>query len=240
MKQFILTTSIIALILILFNAIPAYSQNNNTAITPTPTVTPVQTDNEQIAALKAQIEIMREYHERILDTVYWSLGALGGVIFIVLGLGFYNNKRNVDELKQDIKFSLHKELLAEINVSATEEIKKITTRELKNIAEMQKNFQKIKYDSLKRDVEDWKTRGVYPNVLSTSLDLIEIAISMDNEYKILECLEYIKQGVKLGIVGEDGYKGTYLQLLETLDSIPDKFAVEVESIRNIIKTKRSE
>lgn len=240
MKKFILTAYISVLFLILLNTTLTSAQNNNVAVTPVPTITPVQSDNEQIAVLKAQVELMKEYHERILDTVYWSLGALGGVIFIVLGLGWYNNKRNVDGLKQDIKTSLHKELLTELRESAKVEIEKIKSNEFRNIEEMKLGLQKMKFNLMELEVKQWKAKEVYSNQLSTALDLIKVAIEMKSEYNILRSLEYIKEAVKLGNVGDEGHRTEYIDLLETLDSLPEKFNIDVESIRNIIKAKRSQ
>jgi len=120
---------------------------------------------------------MNDYNSRILDNIYWALGAVTTVIFIVLGLGYYNNKRNVEELKQELKTSLRREILSELSQSAREEIEKIKSNELKDLREMKYNF-------VKMEVENWKTKEVHPNVLSTSLNLLKIAQETDSKYDI--------------------------------------------------------
>ncbi|MBA2728726.1 MAG: hypothetical protein H0U49_11210 [Parachlamydiaceae bacterium] len=127
---------------------------------------------------------MNDYNSRILDNIYWAVGAITTVIFIVLGLGYYNNKRNMEELKQDIKISLRQEILSELSRTASEEIQKIKSNELSDIKQMKYNF-------VKMEVENWKAKGVYPNVLSTALDLLKIAQESESKYDILE--QYLRQ-----------------------------------------------
>lgn len=67
--------------------------------------TPPTQNNEEAIALKAQVELMRHYDQRLLNTVYWALGGMGAVVLLVVGLGWYTNfrlyKRDVEDLKKD-------------------------------------------------------------------------------------------------------------------------------------------
>lgn len=210
-----------------------YSQNDNSNVSSQ--ITPrnqAKSETDKISVMETKLEVMNDYNNRILDNIYWALSAIATVIFIVLGLSIYNAKRNIDELKREIKISLHQELLSKLNETVSEEIQRIKSSELSDI-------NKMKYDFAKMQVENWKSKKVSANVLTSSLKLLKIAQETGSKYDIIETLDYVKDAIKAG-----GLKNrntiAYVDLLEALDKLDDKFPTETDAIRNLIKSQDAE
>ena len=72
-----------------------------------PEAIPAQSEVTKVAILQAQLEIIRNYDENLLNTVYWSLGTTVGIMLLVVGLGWYSNfrvyTRDVAEMERNIK-----------------------------------------------------------------------------------------------------------------------------------------
>ena len=89
--------------------------------TPTPEVlwpTPVaqaglgsesQGDNEA-ALLRAQLEVMRQYDERLLQTVYWALATAFALVLFAAGAGWYVNFRLYERDREALRSQLHSEV----------------------------------------------------------------------------------------------------------------------------------
>ena len=43
--------------------------------------------------LRAQLEVMKQYDQRLLNTVYWALGTLAAVAAALVGFGWFANFR---------------------------------------------------------------------------------------------------------------------------------------------------
>ena len=104
----------VLLILIIRETNSVYAQSN----TPTPITTVIasQTNQDQIetknAILTAQYDLMRQYDQRLLNTVYWSLSVVGALVVGLTALNWYTNNR----LYERDKAIYQKELEGFINV----------------------------------------------------------------------------------------------------------------------------
>jgi hypothetical protein len=120
-------------------AVPTVAQSPS--ITPTPEAVPsasytpegsssqAEPDSET-AALRAQLELMRQYDERLLQTVYWALGTAFGLVVFVAGVGWYVNFRLYERDKEALRSELRLELdtrVESISASLKEEVKEAQT-----------------------------------------------------------------------------------------------------------------
>jgi hypothetical protein len=193
-----------------------------------------------MAVLETKLDAAEKYNDKILTTVYWSIGALATVILFVLGLNLFNIYRNTEGLKRELKTSLHKEVITEVSKSAKQEVEKIIASELSNINEMKSNLTEMKFNFQKMEVDKWKSDKVYQNVLSSSLDLLDTAKEMSSNYNILISLDYIKFAIThLNAVGDDGRRTEYLKLLDRLNIMSEQFPIETEAIIKLVKIKRA-
>ena len=117
---------------------------NPEVLSPTP-VPPAGSSSEpqsdsEAALLRAQLEVMRQYDERLLQTVYWALGTAFGLVLFAAGAGWYVNFRLYERDKQALRTELRSEVetrsatigrslehgLQEARTSLDDAIKKIT------------------------------------------------------------------------------------------------------------------
>jgi hypothetical protein len=69
--------------------------------------------DSEVAALRAQIELMRQYDQRLVETVYWGLGTVITVAIALVGFGAFANFRLYDRdraaLQQELATALQRE-----------------------------------------------------------------------------------------------------------------------------------
>lgn len=116
-------SKIILLIFALLSATSAENNKNNAVdITATPSVD-IETAYKlkEFEELKIENKIIKEFHEKILDTVYWSLGSVFGILALLLGFGWWSNFK----LHEKDKKGILDEVSALISEREINQIKKI-------------------------------------------------------------------------------------------------------------------
>jgi hypothetical protein len=98
-------------------AAPAREVSSPTPVPTTRSSSEPQGETEA-ALLKAQLEVMRQYDQRLLQTVYWTLATAFGVTLFVAGAGWYVNFRLYDRDKQALLSELHSEVEAASGTSS--------------------------------------------------------------------------------------------------------------------------
>lgn len=74
----------------------------------------VWTDKDlEIALLKEQNKVIKEYQSDLLSTVYWALGSILGLLAIFLGLNWWSNKREYEKDKAQFEKNLNTRLSEE-------------------------------------------------------------------------------------------------------------------------------
>jgi len=155
----------------------------------------------EIAVLRGQLETMRQYDQRLLTTVYWSLGGLLTVAVLLIGFGWYANFRVYERDKAALSDALRldfenkvsiiqKELQAttaegidraeKAAVSAAESAARALRSELSNqLSRVNKTIHKIQYDLLRREAEEWIQKKVPKNVLRTYGQMLDTSLHLD-------------------------------------------------------------
>ena len=229
MKKYVLTSIAIAFFLLVFSENLLYAQNTNSENSPTHIdSSQSNADIQRITVLETRLNSAENYNGKILDTVYWSLGGLAGVILFVLGLNYFNNRNYVEGLKKDIKTSLQLEIRTLVDVTIESKLES-KLNELKKELEQ---IHHIKYDLKKVAADKWLSEGVQGNVLSRSIEMLEMAKEMDYSLYISQSLEYIRKAIKNG--GLLHYT-TSTQILKLIDSLPSEYIAETEKIRELVK-----
>lgn len=154
----------------------------------------------EIAILKAQLEVMRQYDQRLLNTVYWALGGIAGILILIVGLGWYTNfrlhKREVEELKVDYRREIndlksqHKSFFEDLRtqyqeglVKLEKELKPSLTKDIKAIVESKITYvgsevKNLKLDLLVLQIEGHKKVDSEYGVLMGSMDAIELSFQI--------------------------------------------------------------
>lgn len=210
----------------------AYSQTPSPAAAPAPSSQPsVQPDAEKIEVLKAQLELMRQYDQRLLDTVYYTLGALGAAVFLIITLGWYTNfrlyKRDTDAMKQEIAASL------------ASEARQVAE---KAVSQVFGEVEQIKYQLLEREAKEWLGRGVYENVLAVQVKMVGASQRLGYDWRtsralgeMIDVLKSIIHEPKQARLDDD----TVMEISKMLDTLPAGFSTDVGIIRDLVRSARA-
>lgn len=224
----------VVLLLILSNLL--HAQTPSPTVTPTP-VSQIQADAEKVAVLQGQLELMRQYDQRLLSTVYWSLGGLGGVVLLVVGLGWYTNfriyKRDVEDIKRDIKNELESTAVSfkrEMMDAAKNAGDAAVRSALRDVKELQ-------YQMLKVDAERWENSGIHANALYACARRLPLAKDLLTDIYIPQTLEEMLRILKTKEVILNAH--VTAEINKSLDIIPKEFSTDADAIRQMIRSLRS-
>lgn len=114
-------------------ALPVLAQSNQSGSKPLPvTASPVADRSKpdaaeasaEIQVLKAQLQTMKDYDDRILATVYWALGGIAGLAVVLCGYSWYNNnllfEREKELTRKELRILLQEDFKVALD-SANEE-----------------------------------------------------------------------------------------------------------------------
>jgi hypothetical protein len=186
--------------------------------------------NDEVIVLRAQLETMRQYDQRLLSTVYWSLTV---VVALVLGLitiiGFLNLRvyeRDKAALRQELvglldqqmsefqrKFGKEvsdfqqniKNILSE-NRESIKSLSRETAESLFNqlrgrVHGLERAIMELQFDLASKEAIDWKSKGVHANSLLQHLQMLRIAKECDWDWRVSKTLEDMQVSLK-GIIAK--------------------------------------
>ena len=183
MRKFIFfTISIVVLIFALsLSNKPSHAQNDD--VTPTPTLSPTATlvveSNTETALLKQEVELLEKYNQQLLNTIYWSMGAVFTLALFVVGAGWYVNFRLYDKDKIELQRSLETSLgeRFEKEETALRERFEKEKETIQNVAqktgeaaaaklrsqfdELKWDLEYIQYKMLQEQAKSWRIKEVY-------------------------------------------------------------------------------
>lgn len=102
-----------------FAAQPSQSPSP-TAGQPAPATKPDTTQDAKVQALQSELQVMRDFTQHILSTVYWSLGVILVVLFTMIGFGWYQNFRAFERDKEALRVSLSETLRQDLSTKAVD------------------------------------------------------------------------------------------------------------------------
>jgi len=113
----------------------------------------------QVEVLEAQLETMRQYDQRLLETVYWALGVVATISLAIVALNFFNYRHDKNALSKDLeetRKNLHQEVQTEIAALAQRQ-QSLLQEQLEEIrqallSDLDQRGEKLK-DDLRRDIE---------------------------------------------------------------------------------------
>jgi hypothetical protein len=187
---------LLAMALSTFMVVPALARAQSITTTQTITtsaLTPTQVQDLEIIALRAQLDLMQRYDQRLLETVYWSLGVVVTALAVIVGLGFYTNFRlyerdkvaMLQELRQELqslaeanRSQLSNELQAGVK-SLPDTVKQDVTAGLRpvksDIASISRKLHNLEMARYELAIQIAKISGKDPNILSSYAELISLA-----------------------------------------------------------------
>jgi hypothetical protein len=223
--------------IILWSSVATESAQSNLNNSPAASPAPSTGHAEDVAVLKAQLETMRAYDQRLLATVYYALAGIGSVVLLVVGLGWYTNfrlyRRDVKDLKGSIDaqiVTLGRDLEAKLRQAAVAAGQQAVQSSLRSLKELE-------YEHTKAEAEKWERDGTDANALITYARAIDLALDVSPDFEIPHILDEMVRILKK--------KKAILTALvigrvnAQLVKIPAEYSQAVDAVRELIRTQTS-
>jgi len=165
------------------------------SLTPMPTATATNQTSNEISVLQAQLEEMRFYDQRLLTTVYWSLGTVVTLAILFAGFSWFSNFRlyerdkeslrrelslETDKLRSDVK-TLFAEQKSTLSMAIEEKISSELQEEFSNInSRLDRLGMNLKSNEISVELLEaklWELKAVDINAMKAYESALEKAIS---------------------------------------------------------------
>ena len=231
---------------------------------PGPTIAPSvsPTPNPEVIALRAQLEIMRQYDGRILSTVYWSLGVIATLVLLLAGYGWYTNyrvyERDKTAMQQDLQGYLQQET-AKFSKSMSEANDRFRADMLTDITQRIENARTaaleasksatepiveqllfVKYDLRRVEAWYWETRQVFYAAFVTHMQGLEELNSLARKFPDLAGANYevVLRDFERNLANDfEIDEKFYLRAEKALAGVPAQHAEQVNRVRELMKKK---
>jgi hypothetical protein len=211
-------------------------------------------DSSEVVILKSQLQTMHDYDRDFLTIILSALGIVGAVAVLLVGYSWFTNiriyERDKSALTQELegklesKFSNLKNALEKDQRDLNKEILEKATKPLtaldERLAEQNKIFFKelrtyklwMNFNKEQSEAYYWESKKVPGNEINRYKEMLSIAIELNADHQIAQCLARIE---KLMASGSLPYWGELPRLFETLDSLAPKFAMQANAIKEHLK-----
>jgi hypothetical protein len=210
-------------------------------------------DSATISLLRAQNALMREYDQRLLATVYWSLGGVTVLVGLLVGFSWFTNFRVYERdkllLRQEIAAGLRDDL-AKLKEEAAENAKrtevaltKIATQAATAVDARLKAAQQIletkitalELEMAEQQAEEWRQRKVYTNEIRSTLSMIQLAKKLSRPFMVSRALDRLQESFRAGARPDADLAA---QVVTALDGLSSEYGTEVETLKLALRSAR--
>lgn len=246
------------LLLVLVLAIVVLTRDNTLSVQVEPSVSPTAQANslaeQESSALGTQRDQRQVYDERLLQTVYWSLGILAAVSVLLVGFNWFSSVRLADrdrkQLEEEIRAELRKEidqielrmqnrfdeLEKEALAMVAARLSESEQQHQRDFSELQKGIAMTQLLLLETEARSQLGFGNLNGVLDTAVVMITIGLQVDEESPMPRGLELLQQVLR------NGAQPTAAQAAEinsAIDHLPDKFSTDSSIVKDLLSEVRT-
>lgn len=226
---------------------------------------PRQPSPEEIA-LRAQLQTIREYNDKLLSTVYWALGTVVTIVVLLIGFSWFASfrvsSREKEALKQELQgtlkqdvSSLHDALKADTErrfASFKEEVDKLHAEMKKSatsageaaagklrgqLTNLGWEVHDIRIELLVAEAKKWEAESILTIAIRRHAKILRLRVKRDTTYSLPETLDEIKRLLqKMTSINADSTR----DVLNALDCLPSEYAVVASGLRERILTLASD
>jgi hypothetical protein len=221
-----------------------------------------ETSSTEIKVLKAQLEMIQSYTDRLLTTVYWSLGAVFVIASLLVGFGWFTSIRlherdisairteltgvfgsqlaairtELEKLVQDQIENLTKSSAEAANAAVSKQAKPIQG-DVKNLQESCRNlYKQLAYLEFQSEAWYWEIKGVKSNEIMKYIEILRLAIEDKNSHRISRTLKEIEELLRERATV---FTTTITSVTALLDSLSPEHAIQAASLREALRSAKT-
>lgn len=203
--------------------------------------------------------MMSDHNDKLLSTVYWSLGVIFTITILLIGFGWFANfkiyERDKDIIRQEITGHLKTEFLKltednetriNENINKIKEISKSHGKDAANnikselmniINNNSSDINDLMYEMYSMKASNYESREIYNNALYYYLKIIQLSIKMKYEWRVANTLDKIKS-----LCMQKSFKPTaedITDLTSMFNDLPSKFSIVIKEIKDLLGKRES-
>lgn len=163
--------------------------------------------------LLREIEVMKQYDQDLLETVYWSLGALLTIAVLLIGFGWFANfkvyERDKESIRRDLNSFIQSEFksiqnsveskiksefesveskISELSLSVFDEnikdVNGLIGNNSRNIDSIKTDIVKFKYELLEIEAKSYQEKGSLTNAFRSQSRIIPIVLNTSYSWQV--------------------------------------------------------
>ena len=194
--------------------------------------------NTQIEILKSQINLITSYQDKLLSTVYWSLGGIITLTVLLIGFNWFINIRNQDKEIENLKNTIRNQINDAKSELKTDVNNSLDTKIKTTVSRLEGKIIYLEIDISQQKCEKWILTKVYANALREQSNILKLLSSQSHsDYrtssafeKIFEILELINNENKKSCLNPDVIKG----IVQSMKLFQDSHQLTVAKIEKIL------
>ena len=209
---------------------------------------------EDVNVLTAQLATMQSFTDRLLATVYWSLGTVVVLVALLVGFSWFSSMRlhdremtairgelvgminsRIDALRSDLE-TLANDQVAEIRTNSADSAQTLLRPVQASERVLESSLAKLHlqqaYTSLQSEAWYWEAKGVKGNEFTQYLSILGLAAKQENATKVSSSLKKLHQLITAGTTLHDG---DIRRLVAIMDDLSGEYAIQVEALRAALR-----
>lgn len=206
------------------------------------------------AALGAQLDQMRRSDDRLLQTVYWSLGVLVTVAALLVGFGWFSNMRLADNDRRQFR--------GEMDLALTTRMTEVEKRLEQRFGALEGQTIERVSTQLRASEQEYQERfnEIRNRLGGTQIGLLETVAR--SELSLRNANEVLHAAVAMIVIGIEGSNGTAIargldllqsalnqgarpsvtlvaEINQALDGVPSWFSTDRDVVKNLLADVRT-
>lgn len=212
-----------------------------------PGLTPVVPPDE-VKILQAQLQQMRDTDQRLLSTVYWSLGTLAVMAALLVGFNWYVNFRQYERdqlwLARQVTERVTEAILLKFDEARKTLVKEMAEREadletgMRESADaLRTDLLRLQYTQVGMEADRWTKEEVYVNSFQILRDQLRIAIQLRDSFYLNNALERIEACLGRILTRKESYVKSHEvnEVIALLEKLPVELKLNVKRLGELLE-----
>lgn len=241
---------VLAALLLIFAALVS-TRSNSLSVQGEPSSSPVAANlplsGSESSEFETQFEHLRWFDERLIQTVYWSLGVIATISALLVGFSWFTNVRLADrdrhQLHNEIKSGLEVEIDQRLNDLQAKALETLSSELIKSEEKHQRDFDGLKHDIattrlllLENVARGEAGMGNTNALLNTAIMMLSVGIEAGVDASIPRSLDLLQD-----VLSNDARPSAdqAARVNHVLELLPAEFSTDRDIVKQLLTAART-